>query len=71
MLQCKLKGVYLLDSMHLFADVTLQSEQLGDVWLISGGQFQEIQAYLSFELRFLINIGFGDLNFFQARNVLS
>lgn len=70
-LQFTLKGVYLLDSMHLFADVTLQSKQLGDVWLVSGGQFQEIQAFLSSELRFQINIGFGDVNFFQAPNVLS
>lgn len=33
----KLKGIYLLDSMHiyLFADVTLKNKQLGDVWLVS------------------------------------
>lgn len=69
-LQFKLKRVYLLDSMHLFADVTLQSKQLGGGlvgfwWSVSGNI-----SILSSELRFPINIGFGDLNVFQAQDVL-
>lgn len=60
----------MLDSMHLFADVTLQSKQLGGGlvgfwWSVSGNI-----SILSSELRFPINIDFGDLNVFQARDVL-
>lgn len=50
-------------STYLFADLTLQSKQLGDVWLVAGGQFQEIHAFLGTELRLQINICFSDLDF--------
>lgn len=40
----KIKGVRLTvcTSIYLFADVTGQNKQLGDVWFVSGGQFQEV-----------------------------
>ena len=59
-------------SIYLFADVNLQNKQLGDVWLVSGCQFQETQAFLSSELTFQVNTGFGVFSiFFQARKALS
>lgn len=33
--------------IYLFADVTLQNKQLGNVWLVSGGQFQEVPTSTS------------------------
>lgn len=58
--------------IYFFADVTLQNQQLGDIWLVPDGHFSRNAYKHAFVLSSgSIYIGLGDWIFFQGGKTLS